>query len=150
MNPERREGYVELPHAVVEEIRKHIAKEDVTEATIKDVHDMVGEHIKDHERLIVVEGMRMEAIERDLRPLLKMYYAIVGSTAVGAMLMAIFVWIMVEKNADIKEIQKSIQAHSIQINETLTILKIKIESDDKRHGAVDAISRENNHGHPKN
>ena len=147
---ERREGYVELPHEFIEKLEAHIVQDEkdrLTGMTIKSVHDLIAEHIKDEERLLMVDGMRMEAIERDLRPLLKMYYAIVGSASVGVMLMAIFVWIMVEKNTDIKDVQKSIQAHSIQINETLTILKIKIEQDNNRHRAIDAAATTGNHGH---
>ena len=121
---------------------------DRIEITLRDVHGLITEHIKDEERLLVVEGMRMEAIERDLRPILKMYYAIIGSSAVSVLLMSIFVWIMVEKNTDIKEVQKTLQAHSIQISETLTILKMKIMQDDDRHKAIDAATGLG-HGHSK-
>ena len=116
------------------------------EITLEDVHNLIVEHVKDEERLLLVEGMRMDAIERDLRPIIKMYYAIVGSSAVSVFLMSIFIWIMVEKNTDIRQVQKELQTHSIQINETLTILKIKIQQDDARHSAIDR-SVDNIHGH---
>ena len=115
---------------------------------MRDVHGLITDHIKDEERLLIVEGMRMEAIERDLRPILKMYYAIIGSSAVSIALLGIFVWIMVEKNTDIKEVQKTLNAHSIQINETLIILKMKITQDDDRHKAIDAATGLG-HGHAR-
>ena len=118
--------------------------------TLESLHTLIAEHIKDEDRLLIVEGMRMEAIERDLRPLVKMYYAIVGSAFVSTALMGIFVWIMVEKNSDIREVQKSIQLHSLQINETLTILKMKITQDEERHRAIDAAASKSIHGHGKN
>tara|TARA_R110000822_G_scaffold21497_1_gene67950 strand:+ start:187 stop:555 length:369 start_codon:yes stop_codon:yes gene_type:complete len=70
------------------------------------------------------------------------------SSFVFAGILSIFVWILLEKNGEFKEMQKSIVLHSIQINETLIILKSTIEKNDRRHGEIDAATGPG-YGHPR-
>jgi len=75
-------------------------------------------------------------------------HTLAWSSIVSAGILSIFVWVLLEKNGDFKEMQKSIVSHSIQINEMLIILKANIEKNDRRHGEIDA-STGPGYGHPR-
>ena len=128
---ERREGYVEIPQEVVAEIRTHIQEEDKRDAQWESMFERGTK--------------RMDEIETDLKAIggiVAPLQGFVNTMKVASVLLAAFItlltWVFVEKNADIKEMQKSLNVHSTQINETLTVLKLHMAQNAKEHDAMDA------------
>ena len=143
---ERREGYIEIPHEFVTEVQEHILKEEAREEqTIK----------------VFLEGAkRMDAIEHDLSTISGVISKADGFilaaqwtskivAIVGTALIVTIMWIAKEKNDQFTKVQERIEALSIQSNETLIVLKMKINQDDKRHGEIDAAAGLG-HGHAGN
>ena len=97
---ERREGYVEMPHAFVKQIEEHVIKE---EAFWKNFKFFAG------------------------------FY-----TALFTTILALVIWIFAERNADFKEMQKTIVVHTVQNAETLTLIKGIVE---KNIGQQDRIDK---------
>ena len=54
--------------------------------------------------------------------------ASVTFSALMGILIGLLIWVFAEKNADIRAMQFSINQHSLQINETLTLLKAEIDN----------------------
>ena len=143
---ERREGYVEIPHSFVAEVQAHILKEEARE---------------EQTAKIFIEGTkRMDAIEHDLNTIsgviskadgfiLAAQWTSKVVVLVGTALIVTIVWIAKEKNEQFIKVQERIEALSLQSNETLTVLKMKIVQDDKRHGEIDAAAGLG-HGHAGN
>lgn len=59
---------------------------------------------------------RMAAIERDLQPIKKMYWAIVGSAGVGTLLLGLLTYVYISDKSDFKDVQRAIviQGEAIQ------------------------------------
>ncbi len=63
-----------------------------------------------------------------------------GIKLLGAILAALFsvlVWIFIQKSDDIKAMQQTLNQHSIQISETLVILKTAIENDRRQQDSIE-------------
>ena len=108
------------------------------------------------DRIFKDGSKRMDEIEKDLSMisgLVQTADGFIKAVRITAYVCGVFVallgWVFIEKNNDIKTLQVQGNAHSIQINETLTILKLKITQDDERHKAIDAATGLG-HGHARN
>lgn len=66
------------------------------------------EREKAQEAKFVIGERRMDAIEKDLRPLRALYYAVAGSGVVAAMLLSALLYIYGADKADLKEMQQAI------------------------------------------
>jgi hypothetical protein len=60
------------------------------------------------------------------------------------LLMAIVAWVLNEKNSDIKAMQQVLNQHSVQINETLVVVKMMLEADRRQQDNLDRLN-----GHQK-
>ena len=54
-----------------------------------------------------------------------------------SMFVGLMVWVLGQKNDDIKAMQKTLEQHSIQISETLIIMKQLIETDRRQQDLLD-------------
>ena len=133
--------YVELPHEFVAKLEKHIAQEEAREILT--------------DRIFKDGSQRMDEIERDLAAISGVVktadgfiQAVKVSSYVGGMFVALLTWVFVEKNNDIKTLQKLGNEHSVQISETIAILKADIAANDTRHKSIDAATGPG-HGHAK-
>ena len=59
------------------------------------------------------------------------------AAAIFSTLLVVLTWIFIEKNNDIKAMQLTLNQHSIQINETLTVVKGMLELDKRQQTAID-------------
>lgn len=139
---ERREGYIELPHDFVSKLETHMALEEAREVLT--------------DRIFKDGSKRMDEIEKDvsmISALVQTADGFVKAVRITAYVCGVFVallgWVFVEKNNDIKTLQVQGNAHTMQINETLTVLKLKITQDDDRNKAIDATGGLG-HGHARN
>ena len=96
---ERREGYVEMPHAFVEQIQGHVVKE--------------------------------EAFWKNFKIFARFY------TALFSTVLALVVWILLERNSEFKEMQKTIVVHTVQNAETLQLIKGIVEMNAKQQDQID-------------
>ena len=99
---------------------------------------------------------RMEAIEQELRSIAGVVKMADGFLAamkyvgvVASLLLSVFIWIMLEKNDDIKAMQLILNTHSVQIDKTIAMLEMTIQKTDERHRMIDAAEGPN-HGHARN
>lgn len=92
-------------------------------------------HIKEEEALFRAGHERMEAIEADLRPIRKMYWAVVGSATVGAALLATIVFFYQSDRADFREMQKVLHDQGAAIK-VLIASHQNLDSDVRREHSV--------------
>ena len=52
-------------------------------------------------------------------------------------ILSLVIWIVLEKNADIKAMQGTLQAHSVQIERTLVMLENVVNSDKRQQERID-------------
>ena len=134
---ERREGYIELPHNFVEKLEDHIKAGEARDGQTEKIFKRGAE--------------RMDAIEKDLAVIsgivtkadgfiLATQIATKAIIIVGSALICLIIWVAKEKNTEFLRMQDSIDTHSLQINETLVILRATISANDKRHGAIDSVT----------
>lgn len=92
---ERRAGYAEVSQEFFERVSAHMESED---------------------RRFAAGAARMEQIETDLRPIKNMYWAIVGSAAIGTFLLGLLIYIYSADKNEFKELQRAIviQGEAIQ------------------------------------
>lgn len=92
---ERREGYAEISGEFFDKLAEHMVEEDAK---------------------FEAGALRMERIETDLRPIKNMYWAIVGSAAIGTLLLGLLIYIYATDKNDFKEVQRAIiiQGEAIQ------------------------------------
>lgn len=74
---------------------------------------------------------RMAAIEEDLKPLKKMYWAVVGCGAVGTALFALLIWVYLEDRSGMKEMQAAILKQGSAIQSLLSS-HAELERDTRR------------------
>lgn len=58
-------------------------------------------------------------------------------SSIFAALLAVSVWVFLEKNSDIKAMQQTLNEHSIQISKTLTILESQVEMNKAQQVRID-------------
>jgi len=115
------------------------------------MEEMLSRLAKNSDRIAVIETELtfISTVVRTADGFIKgLKSALTWSTLLCASFISLFVWVLSEKNGEFKEMQKSIVSHSIQINETLIILKSNIEKNDKRHNEIDLVTG-SSHGHNK-
>lgn len=94
-------------------------------------------HIKEEEALFKAGDDRMKAIEEDLRPIRKMYWAVVGSATVGLMLLATVVFFYQADRNDFRDMQKVLHKQGSAI-EVLISNHQELEKDVRReHSAFE-------------
>ena len=134
---ERREGYVELPHTFVEKLEDHIKAEETRDSQTEKIFKRGAERMDAIEKdLAVISGIVTKADGFILAAQIATRVIIV----VGAALIATLLWVAKEKNTEFLRMQDSIDTHSLQINETLVILRATINANDKRHNAIDSVT----------
>jgi hypothetical protein len=137
---ERREGYAEVPHAFITEVKQHIVKEEERQRHEERREKEMTEALQEGSR-------RMKAIETDLAVISGVVSTASGfikatklvSTVLGALIL-LFAWIMLEKNQDIKEMQVTLNKHTVQNTEMLALLKYVMESDARQTAIIDKHS----------
>ncbi len=89
---------------------------------------------------------RMERIEEDLRPLNKMYWAVMGSTVVGTALIGLLIFIYQNDRSDVKAMQDAIYKQGTNI-EKLIQSHQELEKDMRREFTRIDKEIDRNHGH---
>ena len=62
-------------------------------------------------------------LEKHMREENTLFRSIRMAASVGAILIGVLTWIFIEKNSDIKEMQQTLNSHSVSIAKTLAILE---------------------------
>lgn len=74
---------------------------------------------------------RMDRIEKDLQPIKKMYWAVVGSAGIGTLLLCVLLYIYASDKAEFKDVQKAILLQGAAI-ERLLISQSMMEQNYRR------------------
>ena len=80
----------------------------------------------------MVEKLKTHIIEEDA-----LFKSLRIAAAIFSTLLVVLTWIFVEKNNDIKAMQLILNQHSIQINETLVVVKSMLEADRRQQAGID-------------
>ncbi len=95
---------------------------------------MLTDHIEREENQFKRGEDRMERIEQDLQPIKKMYWALVGSSAVMALLLSTVLYIYSEDKSGARLMQEAIYKQGIAI-EKLLQSHTELEKDYRRYQA---------------
>lgn len=92
---------------------------------------MLTDHIEREEDQFRDGAERMERIEQDLQPIKKMYWALMGSSGVMALLLAVLLYIYAEDKHGAKAMQEAIYKQGVAI-ERLLVSHTELEKDYRR------------------
>lgn len=100
-------------------------------------------HMTSEENKFLEGSARMDRIEKDLQPIKKMYWAIVGSAGVGAgvgaLLLCLLTYVYIADKSEFKEVQKAIL---IQGNAIERLLSVQQSMDNSHRRDIDRLERE--------
>jgi len=133
---ERRAGYVEITPEMLQRLNHHMDIEEKRDAA--------------NEQAITAAQEKISDIEEDLHQIAGIVKPVAAFASmskifgvVAGAFLALFTWVILDKNNDIKSVQSLLQDHSIQINRTLVIIENEVknrESDMNRvQRALDSI-----------
>lgn len=87
--------------------------------TLESINDTLTAHITSEEETFERGEKRMDDIERDLQPLQKMYYAIIGSGTVASILIGVLVFIYMSDRSEMKTMSQAIHTQGMAIERLL-------------------------------
>jgi hypothetical protein len=126
---------IHLQHDYPEERRRHWP-------TMRDDPEFwleLKNHMAREEDRLKEGETRMDRIEEDLRPIKKMYYALIGSSAIGGFLLMTLLYIYSQDKGDLKDMQQILYRQGTAI-EKLLQAHVELEKDFRRE--FDRIERE--------
>jgi hypothetical protein len=88
-------------------------------------------HMTDEDTKFLEGRARMDRIEEDLRPIKKMYWAVVGSAGIGTLMLMLLLYIYAADKAEFKDVQKAILIQGAAI-ERLMVTQQTLESSYRR------------------
>ena len=82
-------------------------------------YDALYSHMRVEEAMFRANSDRMAAIETDLRPIRRMYWAVIGSGGIATLLLATLVYIYAGDQADSKSMQQTLYIQGTAIEKLL-------------------------------
>lgn len=112
---------------------------DHLHVTPETLHALLTSHISDEEDMFRRGEERMRAIEGELAPLKKMYWAVIGSAGVGSILLTLLVSFYAADRSEMKELSKAVLAQGLVLERIVTEIGNMKRIDDEGRKAIESL-----------
>lgn len=126
------------------DLKHHMELEETREAQMEEYEAQMRERNELMDQLFRDGKSRMDDIEKDLNAISKVVATVNGfllsmkfTIGIAAAFLGLFGWVLLEKNSDIKEIQKTLMEHTIQNTEMLTLLKGEMRKNEEQQKRIE-------------